>query len=68
MAKVKQRIGLLWVLTLLWWSASAQVYPVRYEAGAADSAQLAGLSLPASFPSRFEANTHLAGLVPLLQR
>lgn len=67
MAKVKQRIGALWVLTLLWWSASAQVYPVRYEAGAADSAQLAGLSLPSSFASRFEANAYLAGLVPLLQ-
>ncbi|HEV7329854.1 MAG TPA: BamA/TamA family outer membrane protein [Flavisolibacter sp.] len=67
MAKVKHRIGLLWVLTLLWWSAAAQVYPVRYAASASDSAQLAVLSLPSSFPSRFEANTYLAGLLPLLQ-
>ncbi len=67
MAKVKQRIGVLWVLTLLWWGASAQVYPVRYVASATDSAQLATLSLPSAFQSRFEANAYLAGLLPLLQ-
>ncbi|RYZ55378.1 MAG: hypothetical protein EOO14_13320 [Chitinophagaceae bacterium] len=67
MAKVKQRIGVLWVLTLLWWGASAQVYPVRYIASATDSAQLASLSLPSTFQSRFEANAYLAGLLPLLQ-
>ena len=67
MAKVKHRIGALWVLTLLWWSATAQVYPVRYAASAADSVQLAGLSLPFSFSSRFEANAYLANLLPLLQ-
>ncbi|MBB1284872.1 BamA/TamA family outer membrane protein [Flavisolibacter sp. BT320] len=67
MAKVKQRIGALWVLTLLWWSVSAQVYPVRYQTSATDSAHLAVLSLPSSFSSRFEANAYLAGLLPLLQ-
>lgn len=67
MAKVKQRIGALWVLTLLWWGAAAQTYPVQYAASAADSAQLSTLSLPSAFPSRFEANAYLTGLLPYLQ-
>ena len=60
-------MGALLVLTLWWWGAAAQSYPVSYQVSRADSAQLAGLSLPASFSSRFEANDFLSGLLPLLQ-
>ncbi|MDQ3279428.1 MAG: hypothetical protein M3Q06_13955, partial [Bacteroidota bacterium] len=67
MAKVKHRIGALAVLTLLWWGAAAQAYPVRYGASASDSAQLTLLSLPSSFPTRLEADAYIAGLLPLLQ-
>jgi outer membrane protein assembly factor BamA len=67
MAKVKHGIGVLLVLTLWWNHALAQVYPVRYQINGADSVYLNNLSLPVSFPSRMEANTYLAGLLPFLQ-
>lgn len=67
MAKVNHRIGAVLVLTLWWCCASSQTYPIRYVTNAIDSGRLASLSLPPSFPSRFEANSFIAGLLPSLQ-
>jgi outer membrane protein assembly factor BamA len=67
MAKVKHGIGVLLVLTLWWNHALSQAYPVRYQTAGADSVRLDSLALPVSFPSRMEANTYLAGLLPFLQ-
>ncbi|HEU4903240.1 MAG TPA: BamA/TamA family outer membrane protein [Flavisolibacter sp.] len=55
------------VLTLWWNHALSQAYPVRYQTAGADSVRLDSLALPVSFPSRMEANTYLAGLLPFLQ-
>jgi outer membrane protein assembly factor BamA len=67
MAKVKYRIAALSVLTLLWCGASAQSYPVRYRSSPADSVQLTSLSLPSSFPTRFEASQFITSLLANLQ-
>ena len=67
MAKVKHRIAAVLVLTLWWWGAFAQTYPVKYAAAGADSVRLATLSLPVSFASRLEADGYIANLLPLLQ-
>ncbi len=55
------------VLTLWWWCAAAQTYPVKYRFSPADSFSFARLQLAESFRSRPEANAYLAGLLPLLQ-
>jgi outer membrane protein assembly factor BamA len=67
MAKVKHRFAAVLVLTLWWWGALAQTYPVRYAATDADSVRLAALSLPANFSSRLEANSYISNLLPILQ-
>lgn len=67
MAKVKHPVGAVLFLTLWWCGTAAQSYPVLYKTSSSDSAQLAKLSLPASFTSRSDANTFFAGLLPSLQ-
>jgi outer membrane protein assembly factor BamA len=67
MAKVKHRIGALAVLTLLWCGASGQTYPVRYGVNSPDSISFSRLALPTTFATRFEANSFISGLLPLLQ-
>ncbi|WP_121352558.1 BamA/TamA family outer membrane protein [Flavisolibacter nicotianae] len=67
MAKVKHRLAAVLVLTLWWWCAAAQTYPVKYRFSPADSFSFARLQLAESFRSRPEANAYLAGLLPLLQ-
>ena len=65
MAKVKYRLVAWLFLTVLWGSAIGQQYPVRYICD--DSTKVAQLGLPTSFPTRFDANSYLVGLLPLLQ-
>jgi outer membrane protein assembly factor BamA len=67
MAKVKYSFGVICFLTVLWGSAVAQGYPVKYMLAGADSMQFEKASLQATFPSRFEANSYIAGLLPLLK-
>ncbi|HET7896489.1 MAG TPA: hypothetical protein VFL47_02435, partial [Flavisolibacter sp.] len=55
------------VLTLWCYGVSAQVYPVSYRVSSADSAQLARLSLSSLFATRMDADSYVAGLLPLLQ-
>src|SRR5215207_10173032 len=64
MAKLKYGFGLLLVLTM-WNSAIAQSYPVKYITE--DSSQIDKIGLIKTFPNRFDANSYLAGLLPLLQ-
>lgn len=65
MAKVKYRLVAWLFLTVLCGSAVGQTYPVKYLGD--DSAKVAQLGLPTSFPNRFDANIYLVGLLPLLQ-
>lgn len=67
MTKVKHRLAAVLVLTLWWYCAAAQTYPVNYRFSAADSLSFTKLQLPGSFRSRPEASNYLAGLLPLLQ-
>ncbi|HEX8315976.1 MAG TPA: hypothetical protein VF609_13335, partial [Flavisolibacter sp.] len=64
-AKVKYRLVVWLFLTVLCGKASGQTYPVKYRT--TDSIQVKQIGLPTSFPNRFDANTYLAGLLPLLQ-
>jgi outer membrane protein assembly factor BamA len=66
MAKVKHCFRAILVLTLWCSGACAQNYPVQYQFYKTDSVHFAGLSLTTSFGSRFEANTYISGLLPLL--
>jgi outer membrane protein assembly factor BamA len=65
MAKVNYSLLVFLVLTVLCGRAAAQNYPVRYIS--TDSAQLQKLELPNNFVNRFDANSYMAGLLPLLQ-
>jgi outer membrane protein assembly factor BamA len=67
MAKVKYSFGAVIFLTVLWGTVAAQGYPVKYIVAAADTMQLEKAALPATFPSRLEANSYVARLLPLLQ-
>jgi outer membrane protein assembly factor BamA len=65
MAKVKYRLVVWLFLTVLWGKAMAQPYPVTYIAE--DSVKLTEAGLVSRFATRFEANTYLLSLLPLLQ-
>ncbi len=67
MAKVKCNLLLLLFLTVLWSGLAAQPYPIKYKVDGADSISLANLSLANALPTRFEANSYIARLLPLLQ-
>ncbi len=65
MAKVKYVVLLLGLLTRLCVTGFAQGYVVKYTGD--DSLQVRAQGLTAGFANRFDANTYIAGLLPLLQ-
>ncbi|GAA4744652.1 BamA/TamA family outer membrane protein [Flavisolibacter ginsenosidimutans] len=65
MAKVKYRSIVFLFLTVLCVRVAGQGYAVTYIAD--DSAQLARQNLARQFANRFDANTYVAGLLPLLR-
>jgi len=65
MAKVKYSFLVFVVLTVLCARGWAQTYPVKYITD--DSLQIKQIRLTTSFSNRFDANSYLAGLLPLLQ-
>jgi outer membrane protein assembly factor BamA len=68
MAKVKQGLVLLLVLTVLSLNGFSQSYPIIYKSIDTDTAFLTHfLSLKTSFPNRTEASKYISALVPLLQ-
>lgn len=68
MAKVKQGLVLLLVLTVLSLKGFSQSYPIIYKSIDTDTAFLThSLSLKTSFPNRTEASKYISALVPLLQ-
>lgn len=67
MAKVKYSIGAILFLTVWWSTLAAQAYPVKYVVAYNDSVQLVKATLPTTFPTRFEASSYIASLLPLLQ-
>jgi outer membrane protein assembly factor BamA len=64
MAKLKYGLGLLLLLTI-WTTVIGQTYPVQYITE--DSSRFEKLGLIKTFSTRFDANSYLAGLLPLLQ-
>ena len=64
MAKLKYGFGLLLLLTM-WTAAIGQTYPVKYIAE--DSSQIEKIGLIKIFSNRIDANSYLAGLLPVLQ-
>ena len=65
MAKVKYRGVAFLFLTVFCLRAAAQGYPVKYIAN--DSSLVGKEGLTTQFNSRFDANTYVAGLLPLLR-
>jgi len=65
MAKVKYALIVWLLLTVLVERAVAQAYAVRYISE--DSSLVKKTGLISSFANRFDANSYLAGLLPLLQ-
>jgi outer membrane protein assembly factor BamA len=65
MAKVKYSFLVFVVLTVLYGTAIGQAYPVKYITE--DSLLVKKIGLATTFPNRFDANTYIAGLLPLLQ-
>ena len=65
MAKVKYALIVWLFLTVLWGKAIGQSYPVKYITQ--DSGLVKTEGLTTSFPNRFDANSYIAGLLPLLQ-
>ena len=63
MAKLKYGFGLLLLLTM-WTAAIGQTYPVKYIAE--DSSQIEKIGLIKTFSNRIDANSYLAGLLPVL--
>ena len=63
MAKLKYGFGLLLLLTM-WTAAIGQTYPVKYIAE--DSSQIEKIGLIKTFLNRIDANSYLAGLLPVL--
>ncbi|RYF85582.1 MAG: hypothetical protein EON98_06180 [Chitinophagaceae bacterium] len=64
MAKVKYRLVAWLFLTVLWGKAIGQNYPVKYNTE--DSLVAKSVGLKTNFANRFDANSYLAGLLPLL--
>lgn len=64
MAKVKYGLVAWLFLTVLWGKAIGQSYPVKYIVD--DSSKVSQIGLITTFPNRFEANTYLVDLLPLL--
>ncbi|RYZ25656.1 MAG: hypothetical protein EOO10_17695, partial [Chitinophagaceae bacterium] len=65
MAKVKYGLVVWLFLTVLCSKAIGQSYPVKYVTE--DSFQIKQIGLTTSFTNRFDANSYIAGLLPLLQ-
>lgn len=65
MAKVKYSFLVFLFLTVLCATAIGQSYPVKYITD--DSLQIKKIGLATSFANRFDANSYIAGLLPLLQ-
>ena len=65
MAKVKYGLVAWLFLTVLWGKAIGQNYPVKYVTQ--DSVLVKAAGLTSTFANRFDANSYVAGLLPLLQ-